>query len=68
MLALGTLSSSLKLYNVAGLFEEEPYRPMQLDPSYEILDIHQKSVFFLDWSNKEDTIVTCSNDQTVFLL
>lgn len=65
MLAIGTLSSCVKIYDVSGLQDEDTYRPQELEPIYEINDIHQKSVFFLDWSSKSDTLVSCSNDQTV---
>lgn len=49
-LGVGTLGSSLKIYEVEQLFEEELVRPVQLSPYVELNNLHQKSVFFIDWS------------------
>lgn len=65
LFAVGTNSSRLKIYDVEGLLEKKHQLNTELQPIYEIPNLHQKSVFSIDWSTNEKFMVSCSNDSTV---
>jgi len=67
LLAVGTNSSKLKIYEVDNLLERKQQLSSELQPMYEIVGLHQKSVFSIDWSATEKFLVSCSNDSTVRL-
>jgi WD40 repeat protein len=49
LLALGTNSSKLKIFDVEDLYKTKLPKH-DLEPIYEINNFHQKSVFSIDWS------------------
>ena len=65
LFAVGTNSSILKIFDVQGMFSKNKYQ--EISPIYQIDGLHMKSIFCLNWSSNERSLVTCSNDLSVRL-
>lgn len=63
--AVGTNSSVLKVFDVGELFSRNTLQ--ELDPLYQIDNLHLKSIFCLAWTGNERGLATCSNDLQVRL-